>query len=350
MGLQKTLKTALIITGIVAGLFLLPFFLNTFAPFIAAFIVATPAQRIVERLERKIHLSRGISSAIISTAIVVVATLIVVFLSFRLYTQAKSLVNALPATIDSFRGQLSSLSQRFTMFKHNLPAELNQVIDNISLNFKDYAQEFSHRATSGAITAAGGMAAKLPGIALFLTIFVLSTFFFTKDYFLITNFFKELLPPKIVYYLSRVKAFTITAFSSYLKAQLILTALTSALITVCLWIIGKDYPLLWGIICGAIDALPFLGTAVILLPWALSALVFGDLYSFAALLVIQALVFLVRQLAEPKVISKQIGIHPILTLISVYIGLKYFGVIGMILAPIIMLLIVNFYVSYQESK
>ncbi len=350
MEFEKILKYLALIAGIVAGLFLFPFFLRGFAPFIAAFVIATPAQRIVGKLERKIHLSRGISSAIISTAIVVIATLIVVFLSFRLYTQAKSLVNALPATIDSFRGQLSSLNEQFNLFKHNLPVELNQVIDNVSLNFKDYAQEFSHRATSNAINAAGGLAAKLPGIALFLTIFVLSTFFFIKDYALIINFFKELLPPKIVHCLSRVKTFTITAFSSYLKAQLILMALTSALITVCLWIIGKEYPLLWGIICGAIDALPFLGTAVILLPWALSALVFGDWHSFIALLVIQGLVFLVRQLAEPKVVSKQIGIHPILTLIGVYIGLKYFGVLGMILAPIIMLLIVNFYVSYQESR
>ncbi|MBR5155884.1 MAG: sporulation integral membrane protein YtvI [Clostridia bacterium] len=350
MEFEKILKYLSLTAGIVAGLFLFPFFIRSFSPFVAAFIVATPAQRIVDKLETKIHLNRGISSAIISTAIVGVATLIVIFLSFQLYTQAKNLVTALPATIDSFRGQLNSLSESFNIFKHNLPVELNQVLDNIALNFKDYAQEFSHRATSNAITAAGGLAAKLPGFVLFLTMFILSTFFFTKDYPLIINFFKELLPQKIIYYLGRVKAFTITAFSSYLKAQLILMAMTSALITVCLWIIGKEYPLLWGIICGAIDALPFLGTAVIIVPWALASLVFGDWYSFISLLVIQGLVFLVRQLAEPKVVSKQIGIHPILTLVSVYIGLRYFGIIGMLLAPIIMLLIVNLYVSYRESK
>ncbi len=350
MELSKTIKTILITAGIVAGLFLFPFILRTFAPFIAAFIVATPCQRIVDKLEKKFYLSRGISSAIISTLIVSVATLLVTFLSIRLYTQTKNLITALPATIDSFRGQLNRLSESFNIYRHDLPEELNYTLDKIALNLKDYAQNLSQRATEHALSAAGGFAVKLPGIALFLTMFILGTFFFTKDYVLITNFFKDILPQKSVHYLARTKAFTITAFSSYLKAQLILMALTSALVTVCLWIIGKDYPLLWGVVCGAIDALPFFGTAVILLPWALSALMFGDWYSCISLLIIQGLVFLVRQLAEPKVVSRQIGIHPILTLVSVYIGLKLFGVIGVVFAPIIMLLLVNLYVSYRESK
>ena len=350
MGLSKIFKTILITAGIVAGLFLFPFILRTFAPFIAAFIIATPCQRIVGRLEDKIHLSRGISSAIIATMIVGIATLLVIFLSFRLYTQTKNLVTALPATIDSFRGQLSRLSEGFDVYKHGLPDELRSALDKITLNLKDYAQELSQRATEHAISAAGGFAAKLPSIALFLTMFILGTFFFIKDYCLITNFLKDILPYKAVAYLAKTKAFIITAFSSYLRAQLILMALTTALVTVCLWIIDKEYPLLWGVVCGAIDALPFLGTAIILLPWALSALMFGDWYSCISLLAIQGLVFLVRQIAEPKVVSRQIGIHPILTLISVYIGLRFFGVLGVVFAPILTLLLVNLYVSYQESK
>ncbi len=350
MGYQKNLKKAGIIAGIVVGLFLFPFFFRTFLPFIAAFIVATPCQRVVNKLEKRFHLSRGISSAVISTLIVALATFLVIFLSFRLFYQTKNLITALPATIDAFRGQLSRLSQGLDSYVSNLPAEVGHALDKITSNLKDYSQNLSERAASHAISAAGGFAAKLPGIALFLTMFILATFFFTKDYVLITNFLKEIFPDKIIAIMANAKKFTISAFSSYLRAQLILMALTSALVTVCLWIIGMDYPLLWGIACGAIDALPFFGTAVILVPWALSALVFGDWYSCVALLIIQALVFLVRQLAEPKVVSRQIGIHPILTLVGVYIGLKFFGVIGVVFAPVLMLLLVNLYVSYKESR
>ena len=74
-----------------------------------------------------------------------------------------------------------------------------------------------------------------------------------------------------------------------------------------------------------------------------------DTYAFTALLVIQMLVFTVRQLSEPKIVSRQIGLHPLLTLVSVYIGLRFFGVLGMIIAPALTLLAVNIYVSYKES-
>ena len=350
MGLQKTLKIVLTIAGIVLSLFLFPILLKTFSPFVAAFVVATPCQKVVNKLETKVHLSRGISSAVISVLIVGLATFLVIFLSFRLYVQTKNLITALPATIDSFRGQLSRLTENFNLYRNGLPDDLNKILDKITLNLTEYAETLSERAATHALSAAGDFAAKLPSIALFLTMFILGTFFFTKDYVLIINFFKELFPQKIVKYLAKVKNFTTSAFSSYLKAQLILMALTSALVTVCLWIVGKDYPLVWGVVCGAIDALPFFGTAVILLPWSLAALMFGDWYSCIALLIIQGLVFLVRQLAEPKVVSRQIGIHPILTLVGVYIGLKFFGVLGVVFAPILMLLLVNLYVSYRESK
>lgn len=346
----KKIRTYLsIIAGIAAGLFLFPFTLKVFAPFVVAFCVATPCQKIVRGLQNKFHLNRGISSALISTSIVAIVIFAIVFILFQLYSQSKNLISALPAAIDSFRGQLSRLTEQFDGYKHTLPSELSTFFDNASLSIKDYFQSLSHKATATAFSIATGFASRLPSLLLFATMFILSTFFFTKDYSLIINFFKEILPKKVISSLSKGAAFISRAFSSYLKAQLILMLLTMALVTICLWIVGKESPLLWGLVCGLVDVLPFLGTAIILVPWALFALVYGDTYSFIALLVIQIIVFLVRQLAEPKIVSRQIGIHPILTLIGVYVGLRYFGIIGVIVAPIIMLLVVNIYVTYKEK-
>lgn len=347
---EKIIKYTLTITGIAIGLFLFPFLLKVFAPFITAFIIAAPCQRIVGSLEKHLHLSRGISSAIISTLIVAAGTGIVLALSFQLFSQTKNLISALPAAIDSFKGQFSGMTDKFNGFKLSLAPEVSAFIDKIAFNFSDYSQQLSQKITDTAISIAGSFASTLPNLILFLIMFILGTFFFTKDYKLIINFLREIFPEKIVKLLITAKGFLTHAFSSYLKAQLILMLLTSVLITVCLWIIGKDYALLWGLVCGLVDALPFLGTAVVLLPWALASLTYGDTSSFVALIIIQVLVFVVRQIAEPKVVSRQIGIHPILTLISVYIGLRFFGIAGMIFAPMAALLLVNFYVSYKEHS
>lgn len=350
MSLEKILNYGLIIAGIASGLFLFPFLLKIFAPFVAAFCVAVPCQRIVGFLEKRAHISRGISSAIISTAIVAFVTILVFLIVYQLYTQTKNLFSVLPATLDSLRGQLSQLSTRFDGYLHSLPPELSAGIDSTILNIKEYSGELSHRATTAAISAAGGAAARLPGIVLFLVMFILGTFFFIKDYAQVINFFKELLPQKAISVLAKGKKFFSGAFSSYLKAQLILMLLTAALVTISLWIAGIDFPLLWGMLAGLVDALPFFGTAAVLMPMALFSLAIGDTYSFVSILIIQVIVFLVRQLAEPKIVSRQIGIHPILTLISIYIGLRFFGVTGVVLAPIVMLLLVNLYVSYRENS
>lgn len=347
---EQIIKITLSITGIAIGLFLFPFLIKVFAPFVAAFIVAAPCQRIVVFLEKRLKLSRGISSAIISTLIVAAGTGIVLALSFQLFSQTRNLITTLPAAIDSFKGQLSGIIDKFNGFKLSLAPEVSAFIDKITANFRAYSEQLSQKVTDIALSAAGSFASTLPNLVLFLVMFILGTFFFTKDYNLIINFLKEVFPEKIVQRLNSARAFLTRAFSSYLKAQLILMGITSALITVSLWVIGKEYALLWGLVCGLVDVLPFLGTAVILLPWALASLAYGDIYTFVSLLIIQALVFVVRQVAEPKVVSQQIGIHPILTLISVYVGLRFFGVAGMIFAPVFTLVLVNFYVSYKEHS
>ncbi len=350
MSLEKVTKFVLTTAGIAAGLFLFPFLLKIFAPFVFAFIVAIPCQKIVGFLEKKFHINRGISSAIISTLIVTAAISVVIIVAFQLFTQLKNLISALPAAIDSLRGQFNGLVTRFDGYKHSLPKELSSGIDTAVSGFKEYSGELSHRATSAALSAAGSAATRLPGIFLFLTMFILGTFFFTKDYVLVINFFKELFPKKIIDVLVKTKNFISGAFFSYIKAQFILMSLTSTIVSVSLWIVGIDYALLWGILTGLVDALPFLGTATILIPMALFSFILGDNYSFTAILIIQVLVFLIRQLAEPKVVSRQIGIHPILTLVSVYVGLRFFGFAGVVLAPIAMVLLVNLYVSYKENS
>ena len=331
------------------ALFLLPLFIKVFAPFIAAFFIAAMCQGIVKFLERRFNISRGISSAALVTLIVATVLGLLGIILFQVFSQAKNLIANLPDTISAFRTRFNSLLEMFNGFKLSLSPETAQIIDSALAQLWEYTSTLSGRTTSLVIDAARNFAVALPDVLIFLVMFILGTFFFTKDYLLVINFLKELFPHKVIRFTAKIKNMFLGAFSSYIKAQLILMLLTAFLVTVGLWIVGKDYPLLWGIVCGAVDALPLLGTAVILIPWALVSLIFGDMYSFSSLLIIQILVFIIRQLAEPKVISRQIGIHPIITLVSLYIGLKFFGIMGAVFAPIVALLAVNLYVSYKEN-
>lgn len=346
---ERIFKFILVAAGIAGTLFLFPFFLNAFAPFVASFFIASACQRLVRFLEHKFGLNRGISSAIIVTLIVVIFLGIFAIVIFQLLLQVKNLLSSLPDTINSFRQQFSELNNRYNGFRLSLPPDATAFIDYMMEHFQQYASGMSDKVTNSALEAAKNFAVSIPNALVFIMMLILGTFFFTKDYRQIVGFFQRIFPQKFINAAVRTKNILTKAFSSYMKAQFILMLLTSFLVTVCLWIIGKEYALLWGIICGLVDALPLLGTAAILIPWAIISYIYGDFYSFVALLIIQLLVFIVRQLAEPKIISKQIGIHPILTLVSIYVGLKYFGFLGVILAPIVTFVGVNLYLTYKEK-
>lgn len=349
MSYEKILKYVLTAAGVAGGLLLLPFTLKLFAPFVAAFLIAVMSQPLVRFLEKKLKISRGISSAVLVTGIAAAACALICAVTFQFFVQIKNLVLSLPAAINSFREQLTYITERYDGFKLRLSPEISDFLDDSIGQLRIYIQNISKPLAVWALDAAKNFAAALPGILLFFIMFILGTFFFTKDYMLIINFLRDVFSDKAVKKCVKLKNILIRAFSLYFKAQLILMLMTSVLTGVALWIAGMDYPLIWGGVCGIVDALPFFGTAAVLVPWALISLVYGDVYSFAALLIIQATVFLVRQLSEPRIVSRQIGIHPILTLVSVYVGIKFFGVPGMILAPILMLLAVNFYVLYRQS-
>ncbi len=350
MSLEKTIKHIIILAGTVGALFLFPFLLRLFAPFIAAFFVAAISQGIVRFLDQKWGVSRGISSTILVTLIVVVVLGFLIAAAIQILNQAKNLVVALPSAIESMKLRFDLIVERYNLFKLKLAPEISLLVDNAVAEAVNYTSNLSEKVGAVALSSARNIASRLPDILIFVAMFLLGTFFFTKDYQFVINFSREFFPEKVLKTAVSTKKIIMRAFSSYMKAQLILMLLTSVIVTVSLWIIGHDYALLWGIVCGLTDALPILGTAVVLIPLAISSLVFGDIYSFVAIIIIQALVFVVRQLAEPKVISHQIGIHPILTLVSVYVGIKLFGIVGAIFAPIITMLLVNLYVTYREQR
>lgn len=123
-------------------------------------------------------------------------------------------------------------------------------------------------------------------------------------------------------------------FGAYLRAQGIIMLITAGICTAGLTIMRNPYSLLIGIIIGALDALPLIGTGLIMIPWIILSFVFGDIRNGVILIITYAICYAVREFMEPKLIGKHAGISPLVTLISVYVGYKVFGILGVIWGPI----------------
>ncbi len=173
----------------------------------------------------------------------------------------------------------------------------------------------------------------LPGIFIFTLITLISTFFITKDKAMIKAFllrqFSERTQNKII----SLKDDLFVALIGFVKAQLIFITVTFIESFIGLSIIGIQYAFMIALLVALVDILPVLGTGSIYVPWAIFSLLSGNYILGFSLLGLWVFIFIVRYMIEPKVYGHQLGIHPLLALISVFAGLKLIGVAGLILGP-----------------
>jgi sporulation integral membrane protein YtvI len=135
------------------------------------------------------------------------------------------------------------------------------------------------------------------------------------------------------------KAGVIKAIGGYIRAQCILMCIVSAICVTGLVILGNQYALLLGVLIAFVDALPVFGSGAFFWPWALYSIIVGNYKMAMGLAIINILVLITRQMLEPRIIGSQIGLHPVATLMSIFIGLKVFGLFGFIIGPIILVTI-----------
>jgi len=136
---------------------------------------------------------------------------------------------------------------------------------------------------------------------------------------------------------------------AYLRTQGIIMLITAVLCTLGLVLIKNPYALLLGLAIALLDALPVLGSGMILLPWSIVLFFQQNYISGAILLTIFVLCVILREFLEPKLLGKGIGIRPLYTLISMYLGIRIFGVAGFILGPIGLVIIKSFYELSEPS-
>jgi sporulation integral membrane protein YtvI len=137
---------------------------------------------------------------------------------------------------------------------------------------------------------------------------------------------------------------------AFLRCQLIIMSIVAVICVCGLYFIKNEYPVLLGLVIAFMDALPILGSGMVFIPWAIIMLINGNIYTAAILVTIFLICQVVREILEPKLIGNRIGIKPLYTLISMYIGVKLFSIAGFFLGPIGLLIIMTVYKVVNEKS
>lgn len=178
-----------------------------------------------------------------------------------------------------------------------------------------------------------GYAKQIPPFLIKIVMTVVATFFLAADYERITGFLLRLLPKKGQEIACSLKKHTLEILGAYCKSYSILMLLTFLELCIGLAVLRVPFfiPIAFGI--ALFDILPVLGTGGILIPWAAIALMIGDYRLAVGLVVLDTVITVLRNILEPKIVGKQIGLHPLAALIALFVGLKIGGIVGMIGLP-----------------
>ena len=191
------------------------------------------------------------------------------------------------------------------------------------------------------VTAAGNFAKRVPSYLIGIIVALMSAYLFTADREEILAWLKKVSPPSVTKRMALVSDNLKYAVGGYFKAQFKIMGVIFLILWISLALAGVDYAVLVALLISILDFLPFFGTGTAMIPWALYKLLVGDLKMAVILVVIYGVTQLVRQLIQPKMLGKSMGLNPIVTLILLYLGYRLRGVLGMILAVPIGMILIN---------
>ena len=361
--MEPDYRKAANITVIVAGILLFSWFFFKYAlgasiPFLLAAAIAAILSPAADKISKKLKLPHKLTATVLVLLFFAVLISLAYFAGYRLVGEAGNLLDRLSddpeiisKTLETILEKLSSLTSRFGFLNRFFESD---TIQNLGIDLDALlSQALSSIITSitGALpTAAAAILAKIPEFFLFLIVTVISTFYFSTDRVFLSDSLTSILPDGWVKNLPTLKNKISDALRGYVKAYLLIMLMTFCEIFLGLSVLGVNYAFILSMIIAVVDILPILGAGTVIVPWAIFSLLTSNYKLGIGLLIIYAVISIIRQIAEPRIVGTSLGLHPLATLASIYISVKFIGISGIIIGPIVALLICNLFKGEDEIQ
>lgn len=327
--LSRTLK--FILFWVVIGLFiyLIGHYIYLFLPFILAFVMTAAINPLKNWLTRKFRLPLGIS--VITAMVIELGGLgiIIALLITRLIREVQDIYIHWPFYSKFISSHFSAWLNKVETVYLKLPPDYVEPVRkmvNESLNsFPNF------------VSAGFTVAVAIPEVIIIVVIALVATYFMAKGSARYISDFVRIFPLEWRESLIELGRDFARAFSGFIKAELIVFLITLACSIFGLILFRTKYAIILGTITGIFGILPVLGVGIILIPWALIAVIVGNNVLAFELIFLTILISILRHIIEPKILGDNIGLDPLFVLISMYIGLAATGIIGLVLGPFILI-------------
>jgi sporulation integral membrane protein YtvI len=345
--LRRIGRAAIVLIGVVLVILALIYVTPLVYPFIFGWLIAYAINPIVNFLQRRLKFPRWLGVSLTLLLFVAAMLTVVSALVTRIVVEIIHLSKTLNSTIEWWRDQferlvampeIQSLIEKVSSFYQNNPNYQDTINTRISAAANMLA-ETSSNLISYILSGIVNLLSSLPSVATISVVVLLAAFFIGKDWYRHQMKLSALVPPSIRKTVSAVWNDLIKALFGYLRSQFIMISITMIVVTIGLLILDVNYAITVGMLIGLVDLLPYLGVGAAMIPWIAYTFIYGDISLGIGLSVLYGVVLIARSMIEPKVLASSVGLDPLPTLIGMFVGLKLFGVIGLIIGPVSLVII-----------
>lgn len=329
--------------GLIALAFIY-FLFKPLLPFIVAFVVAAALQPVLKWCEKHWKFNHGVLATALTVLSYVLIVGLVLLLLIGIFSAIINWASGLPDTFtDTVRPWIEKSSTDLLDFVFKIDPQMGQFVQNMLPDALSALGSAIMNFSVGLVSWASSVGSKLPGAMLAAIICVIATAFLSTDYEMVVSAVIGIFPPRGQRMIEQMRAAVVRIIMDFARSYMLILFITFLEVFVGLSLIGFENSAIIATLIAIFDFMPILGSGMILLPWTVVTFIQGSIKRGIGLMVLWLVVVIARQIMEPRIVGKRVGLYPLVTLLCMWLGLKLFGGVGMLALPVIVLILKDLY-------
>lgn len=347
----KTILNLLTYTVVILLIcFITPKLLQFFMPFVIGWIIAALANPLVKFFEKRLKIVRKHGSLVVIVGALALVIAGCYFLLAWLFQEGIAFVKSIPDSYFAIVDDIRETGTKFSTIFDKLPADIENIITEFFINIDSYIGSLIGKIGIPTLNIVGDITKNIPNLFIMTIFMLLSAYFFVADKEKISIEVRKVIPQSVIDNFIWIKEIFSKAVVGYFKAQFKIMVVITVILWIGFFIMQVKYAALLAVLIAFLDLLPFFGTGTVIWPWAAFKLLSGDYPIAAGLMIIYVICLLVHQLLQPKFIGDTVGLDSLTTLFCMFIGYRFRGVLGIIIAIPIGIIIINLYKAGAFDK
>jgi len=334
----------------IAAFLALRYLVPPLSPFILGFFFAWVLHKPAMAVGKKLHLHYRIPAFVLGLILYAILFVVVVIAGAQVVSALEHFVPQIPVIYaNQIVPFIAEMFDKLEVQMQDFDPAIVELIDRLSQELFSSLQKAISSFSVMAVRLASTIITRMPSVILSIILMVVSTFFIVLDFDNIISTVLGMMPRKLRETVTQTVNTGVSSVQKILGSYILILCMSFMELSIGLLLLNIPYAVGIALLIAVMDIMPVLGTGLVLIPWAIIAAILGLYPTAIGVALLYVIMLVVRNIVEPKLVGKQMGLHPVATLISMFLGLEFFGILGLFGFPIALSLYVKMRASSKEQ-